>query len=251
LAIGDFPNGAGVDGLAFATGGGDPFWGDVPWVTAVPTAGVTLADSESVVDVAIDTTGLVEDECYAAGLGLLHNDPGQAIPAMVPLSLCVRSAWPVFYLDKTVSAIEVNAGEVATYTLVYGNYGSLETGITISDVLPFGVTYSWSDPAGSYEIDRHEVAWPNLTLDHGSRITTTIVVTVNEGMIPGTWFTNTAHLIWRDQVMASNWANSVVAGEPPFDIFLPFVAHDLDKAYTSQWSIGWLIQALSGLVFRS
>jgi hypothetical protein len=88
------------------TGSGQ-VWIDVPWVSEVPTAGVTLADSTFAVDVTFDSTGLTLGECYTASLGLLHDDPGQPVPFMIPLRLCVTCT-QVTAVDLTV----VTAGPV-------------------------------------------------------------------------------------------------------------------------------------------
>ena len=221
LRIGYFPGYTGVDCFAFATGGGGPFWGDVPWVSEVPTAGVTMADGAMAVDVIFDTAVLTVGQCYTASLGLLHDDPQYADPAMVPLSLCVESPWPVFYLTKTVAAGDPLPGAPATYTVIYGNDGSLETGITISDALPAGVTYGWSEPAGNYDPVAHEVVWGGLVLDAGARLTVTIGVNLDEGLAPGTWLTNTAYLLWRDEVL-SNWVGLRVGGAG-LRVYLPLV----------------------------
>ncbi len=221
LHLGYFPNYTAVDCLAIATGGGEPFWGDVPWVTEVPTSGVTLPDGSTQVDVVFDATSLAEEECYNAGLGLLHDDAQVEQPAIVPLMLCVRIPWPVFYLTKTVNVSTVQPGDTLTYTLIFGNEGSFETGITVSDVLPVEVEYGGSQPPGVYDPVAHEVVWSGLVLDGGARMTTTITLTASTGLAPGTWFTNTAYLLWRDQVHSDSVSQLVVSWESR--VYLPLV----------------------------
>jgi uncharacterized repeat protein (TIGR01451 family) len=222
LHLGYWPNYTGVDCLALATGGGDPFWGDVPWVREVPTAGLTLAGDAMEVDVIFDTTVLTTSQCYEADLGLIHDDPYHEEPAMMPLTLCVEAPWPVFYVDKTVAPGQPLPGETTTYTIVFGNDGSLETGIAISDVLPAGAEYAWSEPAGAYDPAAHVLSWGGLVLDEGARMTATAVVTVGMDMEPGTWLTNTAYLLWRDDVL-SNWVSFQVGGEAWQYVYLPVV----------------------------
>jgi hypothetical protein len=89
--LGDFPGGDEVDALAIEAGGVPP-WGDIPWVTEVPTNGVVPPDSFFDVNVTFDATGLTVGECYTGSLGLLHDDPGWDNPAYVPLTLCVAEA---------------------------------------------------------------------------------------------------------------------------------------------------------------
>jgi uncharacterized repeat protein (TIGR01451 family) len=199
--IGYFPNYTGVDCLAMATGGGEPFWGDVPWVREVPTAGLTLAGDATEVNVVFDASDLTAGQCYTAGLGLLHDDP-------------------VFYLSKTVATADLMPGGTTTYTLIFGNDGSLETGITISDVLPAGMEYAWSEPPGAYDPQAHTLSWSGLVLDGGARLTNTIGVTLSAGLEPGSRLTNTVYLLWRDQVL-SDWVSLRVGGETY--IYLPIV----------------------------
>ena len=237
LHLGYFPNYTGVDCLAFATGGGDPFWGDVPWVREVPTSGVTLADDVFTLDVAFDTTDLTAGECYTAGLGILHDDPYVEQPAFLPLNLCATTPWPVYYLYKTVDGGTMMPGDPVTYTVVFGNDGSLETGITISDVLPVEVEYGWSEPDGMiYDAASHTLVWKNLVLDSGARITATIGTMMDPDVEMGTWFTNTVYLLWRDDTL-SDWSSLQAGGQvqEPVNIYLPLITkQDVGKQGSSQ-----------------
>jgi hypothetical protein len=219
LSIGHFPDYTGVDCLAFGTGGGGAFWGDVPWVSEAPTTGVTPADSAFDVDVVFDATDLTDGECYTASLGIVHDDPDYELPALVPMTLCVGTPWPVFYLTKTAIPGSAMPGDPAAFTIVFGNDGSLETGITISDVLPAEMEYNWSDPAGVYDPLAHELVWSGLVLDEGARMTATVAMTMSTGMEMGSWVTNTVYLLWRDQVL-SDWARVYVGAH----LYLPLVA---------------------------
>jgi Subtilase family/Carboxypeptidase regulatory-like domain len=103
--------------------GGAQQWIDVPWVSEVPTSGVTLPDSTFDVNVIFDSTGLTLGECYTARLGLIHDDPGQNSPFMIPLSLCiVEPAYGVqLSPDQTQMGI---AGDLVTYMLTITNTGN-------------------------------------------------------------------------------------------------------------------------------
>lgn len=223
LHVGYFPNYAGVDSFAFATGGGDPFWNDIPWVHTVPTSGVTLADGGFSVDVGFNTMELIAGECYTASLGLLHDDPDLDMPAMIPISLCATEPWPVYYLTKTNETGNMLPGGVVTYTIGFGNDGSLETGITISDVLPSEVDFGWSSPEGMvYDPASHTLVWDDLVLDHGAQMTATVAVTVHPDIPLQTWFTNTVYLLWQDEVL-SDWASVQVGGQMQEKIYLPVI----------------------------
>ncbi|MBN1137336.1 MAG: DUF4394 domain-containing protein, partial [Anaerolineae bacterium] len=86
--LGAVPGGDEVDALAIEAGGAPP-WGDIPWVTEVPTNGVVPPDSFFDVSVTFDATGLTAGECYTGSLGLIHDDPGWDSPTYIPLTLCV------------------------------------------------------------------------------------------------------------------------------------------------------------------
>ena len=116
-------------------------------------------------------------------------------------------------------------GQPVTFTLIFGNDGSTETGIVVSDVLPLGVDYAWSTPAGVYDPLAHELHWDGLVLEGGARVTATVGVTVGEGVEPGSWMTNTSYLLWRDEVH-SDWARLQVGREPDLYLYLPLVARD-------------------------
>jgi uncharacterized repeat protein (TIGR01451 family) len=220
LHVGYFPNYTGVDCLAFATGGGEPFWGDVPWLSETPADGVTLAGEATQVDVVLDTTNLTMSECYTAALGLLHDDAYLESPYMLPVNLCAAKPWPVYYLTKTVSAGNMSTGAPLTYTIIMGNDGSLETGIVVSDVLPAGVEYAWSSPSGAYDPAAHALRWNVPMLDGGQRLTVTVGATLALDMVPGTWMSNTAYLWWRGEMMTSTAWLGMESGTY---IYLPLV----------------------------
>ncbi|MBN1484140.1 MAG: carboxypeptidase regulatory-like domain-containing protein, partial [Chloroflexia bacterium] len=75
-------------------------WGNIPWVSEVPTTGVNLPDTPFPVDVIFDTHGLSIGVCYTGSLALFHDDPGWDDPVMIPLELCVTAPCdPVEILD--------------------------------------------------------------------------------------------------------------------------------------------------------
>ena len=59
-------------------------------------------------------------------------------------------AIPAFIITKDVNNIHVNAGDIATYTIDYRNTGSAAaTGVIVTDMLPPGLSYVSSTPAGN------------------------------------------------------------------------------------------------------
>jgi hypothetical protein len=139
-------------------------WLDVPWVSEVPTNGVTMADDTFDVDVIFDTTGLTAGECYTASLGLLHDDPGWDNPTMIPLELCVRDCIEV--TDVALSVVNTDTIYVDTlvdfeadimpdtfdpdynYNISFGD-GAMMSGSGAADPLMFSHAYT---ETGTYTV---------------------------------------------------------------------------------------------------
>jgi uncharacterized repeat protein (TIGR01451 family) len=196
-------------------------WLDVPWVSEVPTNGVTLPYDTFDVDVVFDTHGLTVGECYEASLGLFHDDPGWDVPYMIPLTMCVSSNWPVFSLTKSGEPMDQVPGGMVTYTIAFGNDGDAVTGVTVSDMLPAGVHYVDSSPPGLYDPVAHGVVWSDLPLGAGVHITATIWVTIDESMVPPATLVNVATLDWFQEHLEASMSHYVV--EPGYQIYLPVI----------------------------
>jgi hypothetical protein len=144
--------------------GGGIVWLDVPWVSEVPTNGVTLGDDTFDVDVIFDSTGLTAGECYTASLGLLHDDPGWDNPTMIPLELCVRDCIEV--TDVALSVVNTDTIYVDTlvdfeadimpdtfdpdynYNISFGD-GAMMSGSGAADPLMFSHAYT---ETGTYTV---------------------------------------------------------------------------------------------------
>ncbi|OGO60658.1 MAG: hypothetical protein A2032_06555 [Chloroflexi bacterium RBG_19FT_COMBO_49_13] len=139
-----FANGASVvyyDDISL-TAGGEPacgIWGDVPWLSTVPTNGTTLPGESSSVDVLLDATGLPLG-VYTATLCAASNDPGTPlIPIPVTMTVLAESDLAV---TKSDTPDPVVIGEPITYTLAVSNAGPDDaTGVSVVDTLPAGVTF--------------------------------------------------------------------------------------------------------------
>lgn len=86
-------------------------------------------------------------------------------------------------ITKTDSATTVRNGETLTYTIVVTNAGpSTATGVTLSDVLPSGVTVtSTNSTVGTVTNTGNNVSGTIGTLASGASATITILATVNTG----------------------------------------------------------------------
>jgi uncharacterized repeat protein (TIGR01451 family) len=103
---------------------------------------------------------------------------------------------PALYVRKSGAPGIQSPGEMVTYTISFGNLGDQDvTGVVLSDTLPVGVDYAWSDPAGAYDGSRHEVVWTGLNLPSGSLQSATVAVTIQPGVTPGSLLFNRAYLI--------------------------------------------------------
>jgi hypothetical protein len=130
--------------------GAQSVWVDVPWVTEVPTTGVTLPDSTFDVDMVFDSTGLTEGECYTASLGIVHDDPGWESPVMIPLELCVVEL--VYGVDVSGDMEATGLpGDTITYTLTVTNLGNTADTFDLalgSFVFPTSLSTSVIGPLG-------------------------------------------------------------------------------------------------------
>jgi hypothetical protein len=143
-------------------------WTDVPWVSEVPTSGLTLPDSTFDVDVVFDSTGLTPGECYNASLGLVHDDPGKTSPLFIPLNLCILLPEYGVDLDPETSNGTGTPGDVVEYTLQLTNTGN------VADT--FELSYNNVNPGWLVEL-------PVSTFDLGvgESVDVTVYVTIPDG----------------------------------------------------------------------
>ncbi len=89
-------------------------------------------------------------------------------------------------------------GDLITYTITYDGMGNIiAAGVVISDVLPPGIEYVSSNPAGTYDPVARTVSWIGGILP-GYPSTIDLVVQVTG--VPSQTITNTAHLLWADTI---------------------------------------------------
>jgi hypothetical protein len=67
-----------------------PAYGDVPWLSETPGAGVIPGHASLPVVLSLNASALLPDE-YRATLAIEHNDPAQVLPVEVPVTLMVVS----------------------------------------------------------------------------------------------------------------------------------------------------------------
>ncbi|MFC1848490.1 DUF11 domain-containing protein, partial [Chloroflexota bacterium] len=132
-----------------------------------------------------------------------NNQPSEDDQESV--SLTVQAA--DLSVTKTVSNPTPNEGETINYTITLANDGpNTATNITITDVIPAGVTYSsHSATHGTY--DSSSGLWSISSFANGASATLTITVTVDSGSGTQT-ITNTAELTAVDQADPDSTPNN-------------------------------------------
>jgi hypothetical protein len=184
-------------------------WSDVPWVSEVPTSGVTLPDSTFTVDVIFDSTGLTGGECYTASLGLVHDDPGLVNPFIIPLHMCV--AQPVYGVDLEPEASTGSGmpGDVITYTLRLTNTGNVADS--------FELAFSNVDPGWIVDLP---VAGVDLMVGQGVDIFAIVTIPAEAGNGEYDSFILTATSM-HDPIDDVEITTSVEI--PMFDIYMPVI----------------------------
>lgn len=83
-------------------------------------------------------------------------------------------------LTKTVDKPSVVVGGTLTYTITAVNDGELDlSGVTVTDVLPAGVSYVSSTPAAAYDAATHTLTWTIDSLTVGASRVFTVTATAN------------------------------------------------------------------------
>jgi uncharacterized repeat protein (TIGR01451 family) len=194
------------------------FQQDIPWIWVDPISGTIPAEDDVTIDVSFTCT---ETGDLEATLRIMHNDPClETID--VPVVLHCEEPMPDLYITKEVTPVHQVPGGLVTYTIVFGNDGSGDAmGVVVSDVLPAEVEYISSDPPGDYDAGTHELVWGPLDLARlGSLIEATVVVRIDEEVVPSTWMTNTIYLLWEDQEhMAEASHHAEEPPPPPFHYY--------------------------------
>jgi len=112
-------------------------------------------------------------------------------------------------LTKAVDDPTPNVGSNVTFTIVVSNGGPSDaTGVNVTDVLPYGLTFVSADPAASY--NNSTGVWTVGNLTNGANATLTIVATVSD--LGGSGVTNiaTASAITVDPALGNNAASAGV-----------------------------------------
>ncbi|MES1205472.1 MAG: CCXG family PEP-CTERM protein [Pseudomonadota bacterium] len=133
---------------------------------------------------------------------MLSADNATGAPAVATDK--VQSA-PTLSLTNTGMPSPIDPGSLLTYTIAYANNGTdAAHGVTVTDVLPSGVTIMSASNGGSYDTGTNTVTWSLADLAAGASGSITLTVLVNSSA-PAGMLTDTAVL------SASNIANPIPA----------------------------------------
>ncbi|MCC8123778.1 MAG: DUF11 domain-containing protein, partial [Oscillospiraceae bacterium] len=122
-----------------------------------------------------------------AGGGVVTEDP------KVPIQVGA-----IKYIDNGAGAngTLVVVGDEITYTIRYANNTGVTADLTLTDVLPTGLTYVGSTGGGSYNDATGTVTWSMPGLTAGAIGTVTVTVKVTQDV--GANITNKATITWKD-----------------------------------------------------
>jgi uncharacterized repeat protein (TIGR01451 family) len=153
------------------------------------------------------------------------------------------SAIPEFTLFHEPEPPDARTGDVITYTIVAVNTGDSVSDVVLSDTLPGGVAFVPGSctyhvaPPGSLSLHlpcndlipgQNQLVWQE-DMSHGTRITTTFLVTITVPAGSAHWpLQNCAHLSWsviQEESCATSLAN------PTFHIYLPLIMRFREDLY--------------------
>ena len=104
---------------------------------------------------------------------------------------------PQLIIDKTGTE-ESYPGDILNYTIRIENSGGMAAkNVTLTDILPVGLSYVSSNPSGSY--NGSAVTWDIGTVAHGAVVLVSLTVHVDNDVPCGTTLTNEAEVKWQDE----------------------------------------------------
>jgi len=144
---------------------------------------------------------------------------------------------PKLRITKTASPVSQQAGGAVTYTLNYGNFGSLAaTGAKITDVIPAHTTYVQGSAKGAiYTPATRALTWTPGTINAGATsFSLTFKVTIDTITVEGTTINNTASLTANGITVINSNTAVVNVGAPPISAWWMF-HHDAQRSGRSSY----------------
>jgi YVTN family beta-propeller protein len=184
-----------------------PGYSDVPWLSETPEAATIPGHSQLAITLAFDARALSPGD-YEAIVAIEHNDPGQADPAELPVTLTVVERQAGLSLAPILQQGNGRPGDTVVYTVTLTNEGNYTDTFTleVSGLWPADVSAEDTGPlaAGESMAFQIEVTVP-ISATYGMSDTTTI----------------TGRSVYDPDVSAS--AQVVTSVAPPRNLYLPVV----------------------------
>jgi hypothetical protein len=190
----------------------------VPWYqTPIPTA--TLTKTFHVEPCTWASTTLVE-ELY---------QPGEEAPELMDeRPVVVEKTQPDLWIDSTYNS-EVSPGEIATFTLSYGNNGGFENISWIRNEFPSEAPFDSANPAPDRQAgDGSWVEWDLGSLGTGDAGTIDVNVAIQAGLAPSTTMIITDDIYNHAEEVAGSTEITFHILQPPLSLG-DFVWYDTDQ----------------------
>src|SRR5207249_9519 len=167
------------------------------------------------------TNGLVignQATITASGpITVLSDDPGTGA-ANDPTNITVVNPLTIT-LTKTRDVASAGPGQTITYTLTYGNAGSVSaTNVSLSDFVPTSTTFQSATGGGT--LTGGVVTWNIGSIAAGGSGSRQFTVTINAGVVAGTIISNSGSISFQDNLgntqnpLAPSTVNTTVTQVP-------------------------------------
>jgi hypothetical protein len=94
----------------------------------------------------------------------------------------IEKAPPLLWIDSAYDP-RVLAGDIATFTLSYGNNGGFENGVTVQNLFPRDAPFAWSDPPpDEVSADRLSATWSVGALARGDVGEVTVAIAIADSV---------------------------------------------------------------------
>jgi uncharacterized repeat protein (TIGR01451 family) len=167
---------------------------------------------------AVVLTRVVRTTTTTVGAAPLLTGAGSVtVPGANPQPFQITGTVPALYLTKSADLSSARPGDLVTFTVTAANRGlGTANGVTITDPLPAGLTFS--DASAGGQLQNGVVVWPSGALGPGAAASLTLHARVAAGTAVGTAISNIAQassLEIPSPISSAAAAVAVTAPPPP------------------------------------